>query len=37
MHRLLAEHGVDAARDVVPYPWHVIVLEDLGVPIPDGM
>jgi hypothetical protein len=37
MHRLLAEHGVAAAREVVPYPWHVIVLEDLGVPIPDGL
>lgn len=29
-------------RDVLidtmkPFPWHVIVLEDLGVPIPDGL
>lgn len=37
VHRQLAEHGLDAARSVVPYPWHVIVLEDLGVPIPDGL
>lgn len=37
IHRLVAEHGADAARAVVPYPWHVIVLEDLGVPIPDEL
>ena len=26
--------GKDAALAIVPYRWHVIVLEDLGVPIP---
>lgn len=29
--------GKDAALDVTPYPWHIIVLEDLGVPIPDDL
>lgn len=29
--------GGDAALAVVPYPWHIIVLEDLGIPIPDGL
>ena len=29
--------GSDAAFAVTPYPWHVIVLEDLGIPIPDGL
>lgn len=29
--------GKEAALAVVPYPWHVIVLEDLGIPIPDGI
>lgn len=27
--------GKDAAPSVMPYPWHIIVLEDLGIPIPD--
>jgi hypothetical protein len=29
--------GADAALAVAPYPWHVIVLDDLGIPIPDGL
>lgn len=29
--------GSDAAPAVTPYPWHIIVLEDLGIPIPDGL
>ena len=29
--------GKKAALAVTPYPWHVIVLEDLGIPIPDGL
>lgn len=29
--------GRDAALAVAPYPWHIIVLEDLGIPIPDGL
>lgn len=29
--------GKDAALAVTPYPWHIIVLEDLGIPIPDGL
>lgn len=37
IHRGLAEHGLDAALEVVPYPWQIIVLEDLGIPIPDGL
>jgi hypothetical protein len=36
IHRLLASDGIRAAREVKAYPWHVIVLEDLGIPIPDG-
>jgi hypothetical protein len=27
--------GMDAAPSIMPYPWHIIVLEDLGIPIPD--
>jgi hypothetical protein len=37
VHRLVAQYGAEAAREIVPYPWHVIVLEDLGIPIPDGL
>ncbi|WP_049758249.1 hypothetical protein [Phenylobacterium zucineum] len=22
---------------VIPYPWHVVALEDLGIPIPEGL
>lgn len=29
--------GQVAALAVVPYPWHIIVLDDLGIPIPDGL
>lgn len=29
--------GEEAALAIGPYPWHVIVLEDLGIPIPDGL
>ena len=35
--RLVAAHGADAGGEVVGYPWHMIVLEDLGIPIPDGL
>ena len=29
--------GKNATLAVTPYPWHIIVLEDLGIPIPDGL
>jgi hypothetical protein len=29
--------GSDAALAVEPYPWHLVVLEDLGIAIPDGL
>ncbi|QWP75900.1 hypothetical protein J5226_20175 [Lysobacter sp. K5869] len=29
--------GSDAALAIEAYPWHIIVLEDLGIPIPDGL
>jgi len=29
--------GSDAALVVEPYPWHLVVLEDLGIEIPDGI
>jgi hypothetical protein len=32
----VAAYGTDAAQAIEPFPWHMIVLEDLGIPIPDG-
>ena len=29
--------GSEAAQAVEPYPWHLVVLEDLGIEIPDGL
>jgi hypothetical protein len=37
LRRFVASYGEDAAQGICPYPWHIIVLEDLGIPIPDGI
>jgi len=37
IHKLVASHGADAAKEIEPYPWHLVVLEDLGIAIPDSL